>query len=181
MTRRDFITATGEDIPVQACIQYPHIQIHQGKGFTHSDFHTGLASAATSTHLIVTGRKKAHIRYFEVLASGGPVNITYYEDTVVTDNGTQLGLGDNNRNTNNTPFTALYEGPTITDNGSPLGSSYIPDTSAGVGGGNAAGGAAILGGGEWILKPNTVYSFQITNNSGASIDYSISIFLYEDG
>jgi len=155
-------------------ITHQHHQIHQGNGFTHANVHAGLASSATSTHLMVVGNNAVHLRSFNLQTTTAPCTASYFENVVVSDNGSIMGVGNNNRTSDKTPTMAIYLDPVITDVGDPIGSSLIPSTSQK--GGN---GLDIITGGEWILKPNTIYSFGLTNNTNQDIDYSVVLFWYE--
>ena len=156
-----------------------HQQIHNGKGFTHNDRHLNLANAGVSDHLIKVGDNALHVTYFGVVATGSPVVVEYYENTTVSADGTPMALGNNNRTSEKVTTATMFEGPTITGVGDRLGGTEIPDIT--VGAGQSSGGQAILGGGEWILKPNTNYLYRITNNSGSAINYNITLFYYEPG
>ena len=157
-----------------ATITHQHVQIHMGQGFTHADVHLALAADATETHLIVTGANKVHLRSFNIQATAAPCTVNYFEDVVTSADGDLLGAGNNNRNSSKVPTMVLYENPVITDVGDPIGKSLIPSVSNK--GGN---GLDIITGGEWILKPNTKYSYGITNNTNQEIAYSTVIFWYE--
>lgn len=159
-----------------ATITHQHSQIHQGQGFTHASVATGLASTATKSYLMSTGANPIHIRSFNIQATGAPATVTYFEDVVTSDDGIQLGIGNNNRESSLITNLDLFIDPTITDVGSPLGASLIPAITNQ--GGN---GLDIITGGEWILKPNTKYSFNLTNNDNSAFDYSVVLFVYEPG
>ena len=155
-------------------ITHQHAQIHQGNGFTHADIHLSLASMASETHLMVTGANAIHLRSFNIQTTAAPCTIEYFEDAVTSDNGDPLGVGNNNRTSDKNPTMLLFEHPVITDTGNPIGKSLIPSVAQK--GGN---GLDIITGGEWILKPNTKYTYGITNNTNQEIDYSTVIFWYE--
>ena len=157
-----------------AQINHQHYQIHKGNGFTHAQIFTGLSSLATETHLIVTGANPVHMRSFNIQALAAPFTVNYHENVVTSANGALLGLGNNNRNSSKTALTTLFSGPTITDAGDSIGQSLVPSVSQK--GGN---GLDIITGGEWILKPNTKYTYAITNDTNQTIDYSVVMFLYE--
>jgi hypothetical protein len=155
-------------------ITHQHAQIHQGNGFTHADIHPALAADTTETHLMITGDDPVHLRSFNIQTTAAPCTVEYFEDVVTTDDGDLLGAGNNNRTSDNTPTMMLYQNPVITDIGNPIGKSLIPSVAQK--GGN---GLDIITGGEWILKPNTKYSYGVTNNTNQEIDFSTVIFWYE--
>ena len=155
-------------------IMHQHAQIHQGNGFTHADIHSALAADATETHLMVTGDNAIHLRSFNIQTTAAPCTVEYFEDVITSNNGDALGVGNNNRTSSNPPTMSLYQNPVITNAGNPIGKSLIPSVAQK--GGN---GLDIITGGEWILKPNTKYSYGITNNTNQEIDFSTVIFWYE--
>ena len=171
---RDFVFSNGAHIPRSATITQDHINIHLGNGFTLAEYHEGLANSGVLNHLIVTGYYPVHIRQLIVETTQAPVVMDYFEDTTVSANGTLNPVANNNRTSTKTATAAVYEGPTITTDGTAMGSTLIPTTA------KDSGGVGFLKGGEWILKPNSNYLFRVTNNSGSSIDFGLTLFFYED-
>jgi hypothetical protein len=155
-------------------ITHDHRQIHQGSGFTHSQLHSAVVSGASHTHMISVGANPIHIRSFAIQISGAPVNVAYRKDVITSADGTLLGIGNNNFNSALVSTTQIFEGPTITDTGDLIGESLLPSIT------NQGGNSLdIITGGEWILKPNTKYTYTITNNNNSAIDYTVTIFFYE--
>jgi len=155
-------------------ITHQHSQIHQGNGFTHAMVHAALEADATETHLMATGDNIVHLRSFNLQTTAAPCTVAYFEDVVASANGTPMPAGNNNRNSDKTPDMNIYLNPTITAIGDPIGGSLIPAVANK--GGN---GLDIITGGEWVLKPNTTYSFGLTNDTNQEIDYSVVLFWYE--
>ena len=172
-TPKNIVTPNREVIPVSASIPYAVMQIHQGNGFSRSDLHEGLAAAGVHYHMIKTGANDIHIEQLVVETSGAPVRLEYYEDSVVSADGTPEPVGNNNRTSDKVSTTSFYHQPTITDVGNSIGATLIPSVT------NQGGGVGILLGGEWILKPNTNYLIKLTNNDNAAIDYTFTLFFYE--
>jgi len=159
-------------------VSLTHRMIHDGRAFTHSQKHTGIASAGgTLVHLITVGSSDFHIDYFQVITDVAPVDIKYFEGTAVSSVGAPVSLGNNNRSSARLPMTAIYTNPVITTTGTSLGVSFIPNASASLGA--SIGGDAILGGGEWILKAGTNYTLAITNNSQSAGAAAVTLFGYE--
>lgn len=171
--RREFISDNGVMIPLMVDMTIDHALIHQGFAFTHSHYHTGIAAAATDDHLILTGDHEIHLRSLSFSATGAPIILDYYENTVTSDDGTPLPMGNNNRMSTITPSFTLNSSPTITDVGDQMGSTLIPSTT------NQGGGVAILAGGEWILAANTKYLIRLTNDDNSAIDYTIDMFVLD--
>ena len=155
-------------------ITFQHNQIHKGNGFTHADIHSALAADATEKHLIVTGDDEIHLRSFNIQTTAAPCTVEYFENVITSNDGDLLGIGNNNRTSDKETTVSLYQNPTIADVGDPIGKSLIPTVSNK--GGN---GLDIITGGEWILKPNTKYSYGIINNTNQTIDFSTVLFLLE--
>lgn len=172
-TPRNIVTRFKEMIQVVATISFDHIMIHQGKAFTRSDLHESFASLAVHNHLIVVGANPIHLRQLILETDNAPILMEYYENTTVSANGTEEVIGNNNRNSSKVTTTSFFSEPTVTADGDFMGVTLIP-TSA-----KDSGGVGILKGGEWVLKPNTNYLIRITNNSGAAVDYGLTLFYYE--
>lgn len=158
-------------------VSLTHRMIHDGRAFTHSQKHANIAAGATHVHYLEVGSSDLHVDYFQVIADAAPIDIEYFEGTAVSSVGAPLAFGNNNRSSIRTPLTSIYSQPVITTTGSALGVSFIPNASAAVGA--SIGGDAILGGGEWILKAGTNYSFVVTNGAGSAVDITVTLFGYE--
>ena len=165
----------GTKIPIVATQDFDHAMIHLGKGFTHVSRHNALAAAASFDHLLVTGPHPVHMRVLHVQSEGAPVSFIYYEDTVVSANGTAAGIGNNNRVSSIVSECSMYHGPTVTDVGNELGQDFYPN----IGGGGNSGTVGTLAGGEWILKPNTNYLIRFTNEDAQPTDFVVQFFWYE--
>ena len=172
--RREIIDeSTGAQIPVVVQIDIDHAMIHEGRAFTHSELHTGVAAAGVSDHLIVTGANEAHLRQLRFECSGSPVNLEYYENTVTSADGSSDSLGNNNRTSDKVSTILLYSAPTITDVGDQMGATLIPAVT------NQGGGVGILSGGEWVLAANSKYLIRLINNDNSAIDYTVTMFFLE--
>lgn len=66
--------------------------------------------------LIDVGDKDLHI-ILEAQAVGAQTTPLLYENTTVSDNGTELLASNFNRNYDDSPLTKIYKGPTVTDAG----------------------------------------------------------------
>ena len=120
-----------------------------------------------------------HFQRFRVIVGRGDIDMVVYEDTLTSNDGTDVGCQNTNRNADCVSGSTIYSSPTITDVGTLIHTAWIPPTSAGQGVSGATGIAGETNGEEWILKPSTKYLIRMTNNSGATIDYSYEILWYE--
>ncbi len=160
-------------------ISVEHRLIHDGMLFSGVDRFTGLANAASRDYLLkVPAATYPHLREVEWSLSDGPCDVYIYEGTTVSADGTEVPVGNNNRNSTNAALLGVYHSPTITDIGTAFpGPRYIP--AAGAPGNQSAGSLTSSLGEEWILKPSTNYLLRVTNNSGGAIDGSLYGIFYE--
>ena len=111
-------TGTSNDPLRLVTMPYHDAMIDLGLIFTHSDRHT-VANNITFTYLIKTPANPAHVELLEVsvVATAVPLYIEFYENAIVSANGTQEFLLNNNRQSSVSSTTLLYMGPTITSVG----------------------------------------------------------------
>lgn len=107
---------------------------------------------------------------------GGDIDLTYYEGTTTSDDGTPAPTQNTNRNSANTAGVVFYANPTVTDDGELLQSIWAHPTSTGTG--NKTGVADVRTGAAWVLKPDTKYLIRITNNDG-DMSFSYQFHWYE--
>ena len=156
-----------------------HRLIHDGMFFNTSGKQTAWADATTKEFLIVPPAGCfPHIQTMVLNFGKGDIDFEAYEGPTITDNGTAIPVRNVNRNSDNTPDLAMYATPTTTDDGDMKFQLWVPPTSTG--NGQSANGIAGVGqGSEWILKPETPWLVRLTNNSGATIDWSYEFSWYE--
>jgi len=135
-----------------------HNHIHAGAFFSSGAADTNMGAGASftllfSTPVITSGIM--HARFY--VAADRQVTITAYENVVTSADGTQLGEANHNRLSSNASAANVYHTPTITTPGDLLFTNVIP------GSGSKAGGS-VEGEYEFILAPETKYSFAVTNN-----------------
>ena len=99
-----------------------HERVHNGQIFS-----VGLANAAladdSTIEILVTVVDGLHLR--ARVSTGGDALVSFFEDTVTSDDGTALGVINLNRFSTNVPTTTFFSGPTTTDDGDLLIESYI--------------------------------------------------------
>lgn len=150
-------------------------RIHKGEAFRAGFFDAALVDDGIINILIKIGANFEAHTVFEA-AAGGDAEITIFEGTTVTDDGSSLAAGDRNRTTANTPETTLFSGPTITADGTELAHVLLPGGS----GGNASGGSADSPV-EFVLKKSTNYLVRVKNIAGATKAFSATMDWYEPG
>ena len=156
---------------------------HEGKVFIHSDRHDAIADAATLDYLIRVPEsaptRQVHLRFnFIGKANTGTldVDIVLWKDsTVSADGNVEAIVSTNDANVKTTGVT-IFEGPTITD----IGTHKAHTMMAGE---KKSANSKEQSVPEWILAPNgsseRLYIFQLTNNSGGTVDIVNSLFFYD--
>jgi hypothetical protein len=107
----------------------------------------------------------ANIKVDMVMSStgGGDSEIFFYENAVVSNNGTPLPIVNLNRNSVGTPALQLFITPTITNAGNQLSNFFVPGGTGPHSSGNIA-----AAGRKWIFKANTIYLLRTYNRAGAA-------------
>ena len=148
--------------------------VEQGRAFEISGELT-ITAGGTIKLLGRSGEGRTHLANFFVRSEQGPLSIKILEGVTVTDAGTPVSAINRNRNSTTTPNTTPYALPT-TSGGDIIYQSAVHEVG---------GGAHIQGGesempGMIILKDNTDYTFEITNNNAADTQISYSILWWEE-
>ena len=168
-------------VHAQTTIDSAHRMIHDGFFFNTSGKETGWTNGTTKEFLISPPAGcYPHVQAMVLNFGRGDIDFEAYEGPTITDNGTALTVRNVNRNSDNTPDLDLYASPTTTDDGTMEFQLWVPPTSTGTG--QSSNGIEGVGqGSEWILKPSTPWLVRLTNNSGATIDWSYEFSWYEIG
>lgn len=160
-------------------IQEQHRVLHDGFMFHASGKVTGMINANVDDFLfVVPAAVHPHFQSFKLELGRGDVDILIYEGATTSDDGTVQTSFNINRNSANTPGSALYIGPTVTDVGTLIHTGWAVPTGTGTGL-SATGTIVSSQGEEWVLKPSTKYLIRVTNNSGATISYRWETLWYE--
>ncbi len=160
-------------------ISEPHALIHAGKMFHMTQKITGIIDGATIEFLMrIPAGIYPHIHKMRTNVGSGDIDIVAYETPTVSDPGTIVPTHNVNRNSSNTPGMTFYGGPTFSAAGLEIHRIWIPPSATGQGG-SAQGVSNADAGEEWILKPDTDYIQQFTNNSGDTISAWIEMLWYE--
>ena len=168
--------------PSLVTLSEEHWMSHKGFMYAITGKETGLLNAGVEEFIIsVPANSYPHIQRLTLGFGRGDVDVETYEGTITSADGTEMtNVQNTNRNSPNTPDITLYSGPTITDDGTLIHSAWAPPTATGTGQ-SANGATGSVTGEEWVLKPNTKYLVRITNNSGATIDWTYAFLWYEIG
>ena len=152
---------------------YHDAMVDLGVIFTHADRHT-IANNATFSYLIKTPASPAHVELLNVSvdATASPVYIDFYEDAIVSANGTQEFLLNNNRQSSATSQTLLYMSPTITSVGTEIFHLVAE--------GDKTTGGFVGHKHRVILKPSANYLLQFQNVSGVSSVLGLTVQIGED-
>lgn len=143
-------SATGDWITVSV----EHSEIHEGDLYSYSDVFD-IPNSGNRTILFITppGPQLLHL-FFEMDAEAEG-EMTFYEDTTYSSNGTQVTPINRNRISTNVADSLMYVAPVITSTGTLLRQRHW-------GSGKATGGATEMFG-EFILRPSTNYMLRIVN------------------
>ena len=146
--------------------------VHEGVAFSITSYNTALANAGTLVMFGMTGVKEVHFLGVDFTTNAGGWLIELYEAPTITANGTlQTPINLNFESTNTNGMT-LYSGGTVSANGTLKLSKHLH--SVGTGSANRVDTSGSLSSGM-ILKKNTSYMFRITNNSGATNPYEVTL------
>jgi len=168
-------------VPATTVIDGSHRMVHDGYFFQTSGKQTGFINGADKHFFInVPARCYPHIQTMVLNFGRGDIDFVAFENPTVSAVGTPITAMNVNRGSDNTPDLELYAEPTVTDDGTNIFTLWAPPTGTGTG--QSANGIAGVGqAGEWLLKPSNTYLIRLTNNSGATIDWSYEFSWYEPG
>lgn len=151
-----------------------HHNIHRGIFFSASDLVLSLANN-DSEELILSTSGVVHMR--ATISASAQSLIRFFEGTTVSASGAQVPLYNRNRLSSIASGTmGVFRAPTVSDDGTLLLETFGPGGTK-----KNAVGSESSAFHEWILRPDTIYLFRITNTSGGVEDISIEIDVYEPG
>lgn len=150
----------------------PRQVVWLGRAFSGSSV-TNLIDTATSEVEIVTLDNQIFIEVLNVVTESTETLVELKEDIVAT-GGTPLLLFNRNRANVDTPVVTTILNPTVSDQGTTV-FSYVIFNSDDQGNSVIVSGTGTVG--PFLLKPNSRYIISITNQSGATADYSTSFTL----
>jgi len=101
----------------------------------------------------------------------GDIEVVFFENTVVSNNGTQLAVVNLNRERSLDTDVTVFRDPAITSDGDQL----LIQFSSWSTGGPAPRGAII-----WILRPNTNYLIRVINRAGSAQPISLVAEWHEE-
>lgn len=147
----DDLTGSSIEIP------YDQERIHSGRAYVASyktPDASPLADNAAIDFLILNAAKAIHLVF--TFSGNSDVEIQFYENTAVSNNGTQVPIIGLNRQRSLPQTPVVWRGPTITAIGDLL---YTDFRTYGV-------GTEFSHFMEWILRPNTNYLIRGINRAG---------------
>lgn len=156
-----------------------HAYIHKGKGYTFSGNTGSLAAAATYTIALLTPNdgKYVHLRPTGLSSTANTLQMRIAEASIVT-GGSAGTLRNRNRNIGRQASSVLTVGVTLSSEGTVL---QFAQVGAGSNAANATGGGNDGSAEEWVLKPNTVYTFRFENiGSVTATTGYFNMFFYEE-
>ena len=146
-------------------IDLPHHRIHEGNFFSTHTISKGLMIANPKQFLFVTPHmipppftpETVKIHLIFVVSSDLGIKIEFFEDTIITANGTELPKINQNRLSTTQPLGQVFENPTILSEGTLIFSQIIGSSTTG-----GTGGLIDRDEQEFILKVTTEYLLKIT-------------------
>jgi hypothetical protein len=168
-------------------ISEPHRMIHDGFYFDLTGKVLAVADSATVDILFkFPAGVVGHMTTVEWSMDDAPCDITFYENVLVSADGTPLTARNHNRiyaaANGDVPGTTLFMDPTITDIGDLIHTRYVP----GAGGPAGQTGGSLVEGedSEWVIGNGVNYMWRFTNNSGGAINvayhYNGYVIGYDD-
>lgn len=157
-------------------VETDHALIHAGKMHSVSGVISSLAAGATVYFHGLTDIETVHFRAGEITVTGAPVNLSFYEGSDITANGTPVTAYNRNRGSSITPTLQVFSGPTIGGGG--LGTELETGIIPVAGAGKQAGFASLFET-EWVLASATSYVISITNNDSVAVDVNYNFLWYE--
>lgn len=161
-------------------ISTDHAYIHDGKSFRYPHL---LSITAGGTNKItfltptVLSGKVVHFRPADLSTSGDKVTVNMYETSTGNTGGNARVPLNSNRNSALASGSTLLDGVTVTGNGTLIDIKYI---GGGTGVGQARSGAGSQESEEIVLKPATLYTIEVINNSSATNIVLIGLRWYEE-
>lgn len=149
-----------------------HHEIHEGESYYHSSF-VDLAGTASRQFILVTPDTAARMHFVYEVSFENESTVTITEGVSTDADGTAITELNRDRNSANTTTAVLTHTPT-----NPTGGTSIEDGSAGSG--QKVGGLK-RDEDEKILKQNTKYLINITNNSATASKTSWVFNWYQEG
>lgn len=144
-------------------VRISHHRIHEGNFFSTHTVSTGLLVANPKRFLFNSGptlpipEEQAEIHIIFVISANPGVEIGFFEDAVVTNNGATIPIINQNRNSTTSPVGSVFENPMVISDGTLIFSQIIGSTTIG-----GTGGLLSRDEQEFILKVNTLYILKIT-------------------
>lgn len=161
------IINTYNDIPTST---HEQNALFDGRTYILSSHQT--LGVGQSIHFLgCTQNKIVHFERFNIDVTATPVDTHFYENPTITNNGTIIYGQNLERNYIYNASLLLYSTPSFTSNGTLIFHS-------GIFGGNNINGKVIIPN-ELILKLNTCYLFEITNNDGNNNAMIINFIWHE--
>lgn len=146
-------------------VNLSHHRIHEGNFFSTHTISTGLMIANPERFLFISpsilpppltsDTIKIHLIF--VVSTNLGIKIEFFEDTVVSNNGTAIPIINQNRLSPTSPIGQVFQSPIVTSEGLLIFSQFVGSTNEG-----GTGGLVDRDEQEFILKVQTNYLLKIT-------------------
>lgn len=150
-------------------IDTEHRRVHLGFGFRCAKLYSVTAGATVNLE-IKTGSKFVHLKQSGLVADINVILSTVIESPVITDGTTPVPVLNTNRTSSNASTVKVFSDPTSVSGGTTIDTELVAAAKS-----NVQIPSAI----EWLLKPNTTYVVQITNQGGTTSQVLARYFWYE--
>lgn len=166
---------TDEITGALAVIDIVHHEAHEGELFSAgymSPHAVPVADDGNIDVVITTG-----VRYCHAIAQGsfgGDFEGYLYEEADIT-GGVAIPVRNHKRVGGIATTVTAVHSPVVNDVGTLLESAFVPGGSRNFDPGSTSGQRS-----EWILRPNTIYLYRLTNRAGSAQQGSLGIIWYEE-
>jgi hypothetical protein len=149
----------------QATIDADYANLRDGKYFTYASHFDILAGASTKFTFLTPATGHIYLRPAYISPSADKLTFNAYEGSSGNSGGSAITPMNRNRNSLVASSMVCKSGVTVTANGTKLTEAYLAG-STGVG--QSRSGFALSLSQEWVLKPETLYTYEFINGSTAT-------------
>lgn len=143
--------------PTMPVIEFEHHMVHEGISYTCDDYDDDVDTGAAKYWHIRTPDSAARIHIKITLISSLPGLAEFFENPTTTNDGVQLTVFNNDRNSGNTTTASIYRDPVATLDGTRIAVDHLGTNNPKTRFGGASREQA-----EWILKQNEQYLVKFT-------------------
>jgi hypothetical protein len=151
-----------------------HKRTHLGMAYRANNLYS-ILNAGTAYLQFKTGAKTTHLKQLGIVVDLNTIVVSPIEAPVITNGTTVVTPYNANRTSSNTSVATLFSNPSGISAGTTIDADLIPAAT----GGNREPGIMSPADVEWMLKPNTNYVIQMTNQGSTTSQVSMKLLWYE--